>query len=179
MWGIQCFFDFIWGVGKDICKNVETSISNFFASNRYSCRAFMTVEASFIMIVILLSLASILQLSFFVHDSVVGSTYLHRVLEIERRTEKELQRQKKETKENLTGLLFSGKPNISISENLLSFEGILEADNKKIGIPYEPCIISVKKFEPEEFMRLTSAFWEEKGGDKGEDGGIFSERDST
>lgn len=137
MWDIQYFFASFWSHCKRFGETVETSFFALSASSRNRCAAFMTVETSLVMGWLLLALLALLRSSLFLHEQITGSAYLHRELEIERRKEGEITEEK-------------------MQEQPLFVTGTLKMERGER-------ILSIKKFEPEEFMRLTSAFLGEEG----------------
>lgn len=140
----------------------------------------MTVEASYVMLIVLFLLLALIRHSFFLHDIVVGSASLHRAVEIERRMEEDSIGSRKENdKENSkehseendrennkereknnvkysTGFLFAEDAQISVKKGILACEGELKAGEWKKQI-------SVKMFYPEEYMRAAAAFFPETG----------------
>lgn len=193
---------------------METAISDIFISSRNWGDAFMkkenhmegsmTVEASYVMLIILFLLIALIKHSFFLHNLVVGSASLHRAVEIERRLEddvrknherstrgmsekndgekndkginsremngkeinstemndKEINEENKEIdrkgKEYDTGFLFSKDVQISVKRGIFSCDGELKVGDVKKQI-------SVKMFNPEEYMRAAAAFLPEWG----------------
>lgn len=97
----------------------------------------MTVETSLVMGWLLFALFALLHSSLLLHEQITGSAHLHRELEIERRREGEVNEEKKE-------------------EQSLFVTGTLKTEKGEFWL-------SIKTFEPEEFMRLTSAFLREEG----------------
>lgn len=156
---------------------METSISDFFIPDRYrnhfyvkrKYEAGFTVEASFIMVIILFSLLFLLKWSFILHDMTVGSAYLHLQIERERLVENEKE-EKVSTQHIPVRLLFYDNNGMDIKINEDSVNGMWNTGNIKKQI------IS-QKYHPEDFIRAIYAFFKETGGS--EDGSILSERDSA
>lgn len=153
---------------------METSISDFFISHRgRDCfyvkekyGASFTVEASFIMVVVLLSLLSLLKWSFFLHDMTVASAHLHLQIERERLLEEEKPREWHST----VKLLFYDNDGMDIKIKEDSVNGVWKAGNIKKQI-------TSSKYHPEDFIRAVDAFFKQTGGNK--DGSILPERDSA
>lgn len=190
MRALQCIFGFVWNIGTYLREKVEAAVSDFSVSGGNRGNAFMkrdkwmkgsmTVEASYVMLIVLFLLLFLIRHSFFLHDIVVGSASLHRAVEIERRVEADTIGSRKESdkeysKENdreanrednkkrekndekySTGFLFAEDAQISVKKGILACEGELQAGEWKKQI-------SVKMFYPEEYMRAAAAFFPETG----------------
>lgn len=190
MRALQCIFSFVWSIGTYLSEKVETAVFDFSVSGGNRGDAFMkrgkwmkgsmTVEASYVMLIVLFLLLVLIRHSFFLHDIVVGSASLHRVVEIERRLEEDsIGNRKEKDKENSkehseendrennkereknnakysTGFLFAEDAQISVKKGILACEGELKAGEWKKQI-------SVKMFYPEEYMRAAAAFFPETG----------------
>lgn len=114
----------------------------------------MTVEASYVMLIVLFLLMVLLKHSFWVHDMTVGSAYLHRAVEIERRLENDTT--DIADKNYSTGFLFADDAKITVKKGILLCEGEMKAGEWQKQI-------AVKPFQPEEYMRAVAAFLPEMG----------------
>lgn len=118
---------------------------------QYYLEGSLTVEAALVMSVLLLFIASLITGVFEIHTRVAGNLVLQETLEkcmhLEEQQIYELER---EAKQDYRGYFWCGDGSISLEESADRFSGVVK-DKSETSI-------TLKKFDPENFLRLIRAF---------------------